>query len=378
MNSLDSLFKPFTCKSMTLNNRVAMAPMTRSCSPGNVPNDGVVEYYRKRAEGGTGLIITEGTCVEHIAAHGFQAVPNFYGNESLAKWKDVVDAVHAEGGCIAPQLWHVGAMRTPGEYPGGDQPSHSPSGRMFPGKVTGHTMTQQDIDDVIDAFAKAALAAKNMGMDAIEIHGAHGYLIDQFFWQGTNQRTDKYGGDMQGRLGFAVEMLKAIRAEVGNEFPIIFRYSQWKQQQYETKLANTPSELEAFLGPLSDAGVDIFHCSQRRFWTPEFEGSDLNLAAWTKKLTGKATMSVGSVSLDQDFFADVKDGFKSANVAGLENLDELMSRGDFDLIAVGRALIANPDWANIVKSGRQKDLKPFDKEMLYSLDGDASYFTLGR
>ncbi len=378
MDLHESLFSPFVSPKLTLPNRIAMAPMTRSCSPGNVPNDGVVEYYRKRAAGGTGLIITEGTCVDHVAAHGFQAVPNFHGDKALAGWKAVVDAVHAEGGKIAPQLWHVGAMRAPGEYPGGDLPSHSPSGMMFPGKVTGHTMSQQDIEDVIGAFAKAALAAKNIGMDAIEIHGAHGYLIDQFFWQGTNQRSDKYGGDMQGRLTFAVEMLKAIRAKVGDEFPIIFRYSQWKQQQYESKLATTPKELEAFLGPLSDAGVDIFHCSQRRFWTPEFEGSDLNLAAWTKKLTGKAAMSVGSVSLDEDFFADVKDGFKSANVADLNKLSELMERGDFDLIAVGRALIANPDWANLVREGREKELKAFDKEMLYSLDGDHSHFTLGR
>jgi 2,4-dienoyl-CoA reductase-like NADH-dependent reductase (Old Yellow Enzyme family) len=378
MSELTALFKPFVSPKLTLPNRIAMAPMTRSCSPGNIPNEGVVEYYRKRAAGGTGLIITEGTCVDHVAAHGFQAVPNFYGNEALAGWKAVVDAVHAEGGKIAPQLWHVGAMRAQGDYPGGDQPSHSPSGMMFPDKVTGHTMTQQDIDDVIKAFAQAASAAKIIGMDAIELHGAHGYLIDQFFWQGTNRRSDKYGGDMQGRLTFALEMLHAIRKEVGDDFPIIFRFSQWKQQQYETKLANSPAELEAFLGPLSDAGVDIFHCSQRRFWTPEFEGSDLNLAAWTKKLTGKATMSVGSVSLDQDFFADVKEGFKSANIADLKKLEELMARGDFDLIAVGRALIANPDWANLVKAGSEDQLQAFNKEMLYSLDGEDSYFTLGR
>lgn len=373
MSIADVLFEPFQSAKLTLPNRVVMAPMTRSFASGNLPGEPVAEYYRKRAEGGTGLIITEGTCVDHVAAHGFQSVPNFYGEEALAAWKVIVDTVHAAGGKIAPQLWHVGAVRSPGDFPGGDQPSHSPSGMSEPGVVSGHVMTQNDVDDVINAFASAAASAKAIGMDAIELHGAHGYLIDQFFWSGTNQRTDRYGGDMMARTRFAVELLRAVRQAVGPEYPIIFRYSQWKQQQYKTRLAETPQELELFLGALTDAGVDIFHCSQRRFWEPEFDGSDLNLAGWTKQLTGLPAISVGSVSLDQDFFADVKGdvqgNFKSTEVTGLDQLEQLMVRGDFDLIAVGRALIANPDWANQVKAGKQTQLRPFDKTMLHSLDG---------
>ena len=375
---IQSLFASFQSPKLTLKNRIAMAPMTRSFSVGNVPNAEVVEYYRKRAAGGTGLIITEGTCVDHEAAHGFQAVPNFYGDDALAGWSKVVKAVHAEGGKIAPQLWHVGAVRAPGDYPGGQLSAYSPSGLAAPGAPTGKKMTESDVADVIEAFASAAESAKAIGMDAIELHGAHGYLIDQFFWTGTNQRTDKYGGDLQSRSLFALEMLAAIRARVGEDYPIIFRYSQWKQQDYGARLVETPEALESFLGPLSDAGVDIFHCSQRRFWDPEFEGSDLNLAGWTKKLTGKPAISVGSVGLDQDFIADVKEGFKSAHSVGIDKLEELLARGDFDLIAVGRALIANPDWPRLIETGQSDKLVDFSKDMLYSLDGAETLFTMGK
>ena len=111
------LFKPFESENLSLTNRIVMAPMTRSFSPGNVPNDLNVEYYRKRAAGGVGLIITEGTCVGHKAANGYPNIPFIHGDEALAGWKKVVDAVHAEGGKIMPQLWHVGSVRRPGTEP---------------------------------------------------------------------------------------------------------------------------------------------------------------------------------------------------------------------------------------------------------------------
>lgn len=346
-----------------------MAPMTRSMSPNNVPNDEVVEYYRRRAEGGVGLIITEATCVGHKAASGYPNVPFFAGDESLAGWKKVVDAVHAEGSKIAPQLWHVGGVRRPGVEPGGDLPGYSPSGMALPGKVTGHVMTQQDIDDVIAAFAQSAADAERIGFDAIEIHGAHGYLLDQFFWEGTNIRHDQYGGSLENRTRFACEIVQAIRAKVADDFPIIFRFSQWKQQDYSARLAETPEQLSELLDFLVDAGVDVFHCSQRRFWEPEFEGNDLNLAGWTKKLTGKDTITVGSVSLNADFLPEGADKtFKSGEIASLDALTTMLGNNEFDLVAVGRALIANPDWANRIQAGQLQSLKPFDKNMLASLN----------
>lgn len=368
MDRAEPLFTPVDLGKLSVKNRIAMAPMTRTYSPGNIPNEAVVSYYQRRAEGGVGLIITEGTFVNHEAASGYPNVPAFYGKEALAGWKKVVDAVHAAGGKIAPQLWHVGAIRRPGIMPGGDTPGHSPSGMAKPGKVTGHAMTQDDIDNVVAAFAQAAADAKEIGFDAIELHGAHGYLIDQFFWDGTNQRTDGYGGDLAQRSRFALEIVRAVRAAVGDDFPIIFRFSQWKQQDYSVRLCETPEALQAFLTPLAEAGVDIFHCSTRRFWEPEFEGSDLNLAGWARKLTGKPTITVGSVGLNADFLPE--DGtadFKAAEPASLDRLIERAERNEFDLVAVGRALIANPDWANQVAEGQTEGLVAFEKKMLHEL-----------
>jgi len=368
MSDADTLFRPFTLGKLELSSRVVMAPMTRNQSPGNIPGDKSVEYYRRRAAGGVGLIITEGTCVDHIAASGYPDVPYFHGEERLAGWKRVADAVHGEGGKIAPQLWHCGGARKAGTPPEGDVDGYTPSGMNMPGKVNRHIMSKQDIDDVIGAFARGAADAKRLGFDAVEIHGAHGYLIDQFFWEGTNQRDDEYGGSLEKRSRFAIELIKAVREAVGPDFTVILRYSQWKQQDFTARLAESPQELEQFLLPLRDAGVDIFHCSQRRFWEPEFEGSDLNLAGWTKKITGCPTITVGSVGLNADFIPLPGEAtFREAEPASLDQLIQRMNGQDFDLVAVGRALIANPEWANMVKAGRSEDLHAFEKEMLLSL-----------
>lgn len=362
-----ALFQPFALGKLSLKNRIVMAPMTRSMSPGNVPNSKNVDYYRRRAAGGVGLIITEGTCVGHPAASGYPNVPFFYGAEALEGWRKVAEAVHGEGGKIMPQLWHVGAVRRSGIEPDPEVPGYGPSGLVAPGKKRCHEMTESDIADVISAFAEAAKNAQTLGFDGVEVHGAHGYLIDQFFWAGLNERTDEWGGDLVGRTRFATEMIKAIRAEVGPEFPVMLRWSQWKMQDYHARLATTPEELEMFLTPLAEAGVDIFHCSTRRFWDPEFEGSDLNLAGWTKKITGKPTITVGSVGLDTAFTEEGANGFLEAAPASLDDLTGRLERGEFDLVAVGRALIANPDWANKIADDDNASLRSYTKDMLTTL-----------
>lgn len=360
----DVLFKPFTLGKLELANRIVMAPMTRQFSPNGVPDQNVVDYYRRRAEGGVGLIITEGTTIPHKAASSGVQIPCFHG-AALEGWKHVVEAVHAAGGKIAPQLWHVGAIRKPGEGPHPDYPSASPSGYIKPGKQVLETLSAEEIDELIAAYTQAAVDAVKIGFDAIELHGAHGYLIDNFFWEGTNVREDEYGGSLAKRGSFAEKIVKSIRAAIGDEFPLILRFSQWKQQDYDAKLATTPEELEEFLAPLSAAGVDIFHCSNRRFWEPEFEGSDLNLAGWVKKITKKPTISVGSVGLTEEFIATYREG--TAEVAGIDELVKRMEADEFELIAVGRALIANPDWANKVRDGKMDELVTFNKEMLGEL-----------
>ena len=227
-------------------------------------------------------------------------------------------------------------------------------------------MTDEVVADTIAAFARAAGDAKRLGFDAIELHGAHGYLIDQFFWEGTNLRSDRYGGsDLAARGRFAADILKAVRAEVGPDYPVIIRLSQWKQQDYAVQMAKTPDEMAAWLQPLADAGADIFHCSQRRFWEPEFEGSDLNFAGWAKKLTGRPTITVGSVGLSGEFIASF--GGESSKPASLDELLRRFNRGDFDLVAVGRALISDPDWAVKVRDGRTAELSDFSPAALAAL-----------
>ncbi len=364
--STAALFRPFQLKGLTLANRIVMAPMTRSQSPGRVPGADVAAYYRRRAEGEVGLIITEGTYVDEPAAGFDPSVPNFHGQQALAAWRHVAEQVHAARGRIMPQLWHVGMVVSPGQQPRPGIPPIGPSGFSKPGDQTGEPMTQVDVDRVIDAFAKGARDAQVRGFDGVELHGADGYLIDQFFWEGTNHRTDQYGGDLVSRTRFAAEIIREVRRRIGPDFPLILRWSQWKLQDFEAKLVRTPQELERFLEPLLDAGVDAFHCSTRRFWEPEFSGSDLNLAGWTKKLTGKPSITVGSVTLNEDLMTSFSTA-TTAGVTGLDNLMERLDRGEFDLVAIGRSLIVNPTWPSIVRRGALSELLPFNRTVLSEL-----------
>ncbi|WP_432093355.1 NADH:flavin oxidoreductase [Streptomyces sp. bgisy100] len=360
------LSRPIALNGLTVPNRIAMAPMTRKFSPGGIPGEDVRSYYARRAAAGVGLIVTEGTYVGHESAGESDRVPRFHGEEQLAGWAKVAEAVHAAGGTIVPQLWHIGMVRKQGDAPYPEAPAVGPSGIRLDGtEGTGTAMTRHDLDNVIGAFAEAAAAAERIGFDGIELHGAHGYLLDQFLWAGTNRRTDAYGGDPVARAKFAAEIVAAVRETVSSDFPVIFRYSQWKQEAYDARLARTPEELEAILTPLAEAGVDAFHASTRRYWLPEFEDSDLNLAGWTKKLTGRPTITVGSIGLDGDFLRSFAG--EGAAVGSIDNLLERLERDEFDLVAVGRALLHDPDWAAKVLAGRLEELKPYDAAALKTL-----------
>jgi 2,4-dienoyl-CoA reductase-like NADH-dependent reductase (Old Yellow Enzyme family) len=366
MSINNTLFRPFSLKSLNIKNRIVMAPMTRSFSPNGVPTADVAAYYRKRAEGEVGLILSEGTVIDRVSSSNDANIPHFYGDEALAGWQNVINDVHTAGGAMGPQIWHMGIMdnHRSGWVP--SQPFEGPSGLNRPGFNNGNTMTDADIADTIAAFGRAAADAKRLGFDCVEIHGAHGYLIDQFFWDATNQRTDIYGGKtLAERSRFAIEVIKEVRKQVGDDFAVIIRLSQWKPADYDNVLAKTPQELESWLNPMADAGVDIFHCSQRRFWETQYEGSDLNFAGWAKKVTGKATITVGSVGLDGEFLAAFAGA--SSNPSSLDELLRRMDRGDFDLVAVGRPLLADPHWTQKIREERTDELKGFSKEALMEL-----------
>jgi 2,4-dienoyl-CoA reductase-like NADH-dependent reductase (Old Yellow Enzyme family) len=360
------LFAPFVSPKLSLPNRIVMAPMTRSKSPGGVPGADVAAYYRRRAEHGVGLIVTEGTAIDHPAAVMNPNIPWFHGDAPLAGWARVVSEVHRAGGRIVPQLWHVGMSRKVGAEPNPDARPVGPSGLVKPGELVNEPMSGQEIAEVIAGYARSAAQARRLGFDGLELHAAHGYLIDQFLWGGTNLRDDRYGGDLTRRTQFGVDVVRACRAEVGGDFPIIFRFSQWKIQDYGARLATTPDELAALLSPLVDAGVDIFHCSTRRFWQPEFDGSTLNLAGWTKKLTGLPVITVGSVGLSEEFMASLREA-KSAETEGLDALIGMVERQEVDLVAIGRALLVDAAWAEKVRAGRSEELVPFTPEALKTL-----------
>ncbi|WP_395306920.1 NADH:flavin oxidoreductase [Mycobacterium sp. AMU20-3851] len=356
--SIEDLFRPLTVRSLTVPNRFAMAPMTRQASPDGVPGVDVAEYYRRRAAGGVGLIITEGVRLADPTAGYPASIPTIAGESVLAGWTRVVEAVHREGATIAAQLWHQGAER---EDADGVVPV-SPSGVDGHGNPKGRALQRDELSQVVEHFARAAATARDIGFDAVELHGAHGYLLDEFLWERTNLRTDDYGGSLAARTRFPAEVVAGVRAAVGPEYPIIFRFSQWKGTDYAASIATDATELAALLAPLVTAGVDIFHPSTRRHYVPAFPDSDsaLSLAGWTKKVTGAPVIAVGSVGLQTQFRSE-----KPGQLIEPESADWLVaqfSAGEFDIAALGRALLADPSWVNRLRDGTIDGFRGYDPE----------------
>jgi 2,4-dienoyl-CoA reductase-like NADH-dependent reductase (Old Yellow Enzyme family) len=362
------LFEPFHEAGLRLPNRIVMAPMTRRFCPGGVPTAEVSAYYTRRAGADVGLIVTEGTWINHPSASNSQNVPRFYGQDALTQWRQIARDVHAVGGRIIPQLWHVGALVADSTSDTRTGAPISPSGFYDPGEMIAEPMRQSDIDVVIDAYATAAADAQKLGFDGAEFHGAHGYLIDQFLWDATNQRTDGYGGNLRERTRFAVEMIEECRRRVGPDFPLILRISQFKAKHFDYKFTASAHELADLVEPLAEAGVSIFHCSQRRFWEAEYSGSSLNFAGWVKKLSGRPTIAVGSVGLNRDgVTALYLDPATPSRPASLERLEEMLDRKEFDLVAVGRALLKDPYWAEKIRNNKTSELQTYDAEALKTL-----------
>lgn len=366
--AVNALFEPLQVRSLALPNRIVMSPMTREHSPGGVPGADVAAYYRRRAEGGSGLVITEGVAIDHRSAVDSPKVPRLHGEAALVGWRGVVDEVHEAGGRIIPQLWHVGPLWGAMSDVDPSLTSMRPSGvwgragrTVYPDDYIARAsaptaaMTEQDLEDVIAAYVRSARNAVEVGFDGIAIHAAHGYLLDSFLWESTNQRTDQWGGDLQRRTRFPVEVIRAIRREIGPELPIFFRFSQHKQQDYGARIANTPAELSVVLNALIDAGVDVLDASIRRFDLPAFEGSDLTLAGWAKKLTGAVSMAVGSVGLSKP----LRDT-GTPEPADLDGVFRRLKSNEFDLVAIGRLHLADPALARTLRRGGP--IPTFDRE----------------
>ncbi len=366
------LFAPLTIGSHTLRNRFVLPGMQRGWCVDGAPDERLSDYYRRRVEGGVGLIISESVAVDHPSSTQTELFARL--NRSTADaWNRCIGAVKDAGGTMILQLWHEGAIRkVGGEGPWSAHPTLSPSGLAYGGKENGRAATGDELAAIRDAFVRSAAIARDAGADGVEVHGAHGYLLDQFLWPVTNRRDDGYGGDdMRQRARLPAEIISGIREECGPDFLISFRFSQWKEADFTARIAHDPDELGTFTNLLKQAGANILHASTRRFWEPEWPGSPLNLAGWARKLSGLPTITVGSVGLS----TDVMSGFLGEEVTGRieTGVAELVRRfnaGEFDMVAIGRSLISDPDWVLKVRDGRYSSVRIFSRDDLKLPDAD--------
>lgn len=369
----ETLFRPFEVRCLQLDNRLVMSPMTRMGCPDGLPDGVNRNYYADRAAGGTGLVVTEGIGVDHPTSVDHSSIPRLDGPESVAAWKVVTDAVHAAGGRILAQLWHVGPLW--GANARFDRPQRDrlmemhpmrPSGLWGTPGVTTYSeraiarwspevapMTDDDISEVISAFARSARFAVDAGFDGVTLHGGHGYLLDSFVWDDTNRRSDEWGGDLAARSRFPAAVVAAVREAIGADAALFYRFSQHTQQDYKALKATSPDELAVYLGALADAGADLFDASTRRFDDPAFpdlEGDDaeVSLAGWSRRLTGRPSGAVGGVGIG----TSLREQKSGKEVRPADNIDAVvaaMDRGEFDLISVGRLHLADPEIARILR-----------------------------
>lgn len=370
----EALFRPLEVRSLHLANRLVMSPMTRMGCPDGLPDEVNRDYYADRAAGGTGLVVTEGIGVDHPTSVDHSWIPRLDAPESVSAWRVVTDAVHAAGGRIIAQLWHVGPlwganarfdrahrdrlmemhpMRPSGLWgtPGVTTYSERSVARWSPEVPP---MTDSDISEVIDAFARSARLAMEAGFDGVTLHGGHGYLLDAFVWADTNRRTDDWGGDLAARSRFPAAVVAAVRDAIGPDAPLFYRFSQHTQQDYTVRKATSPDELGVYLGALAEAGVDLLDASTRRFSDaafPDLEGDDgeVTLAGWARRLTGLPTGAVGGVGIGTSL-REQKSGKPAIAADNIDAVVECMERGEFDLISVGRLHLADPSIAEVLRT----------------------------
>ena len=352
------LLQPLEIGRLRLRNRFVLPGMQRAWTVDGAPTERMREYYRQRALGGTALVITEACAVDHPSATS-NSLFGWLTAQTAGAWASCVDAVHSAGGAMFLQLWHQGAVDTGGADEG--FVALSPSGLAHPDKPFGRAASAADLAAIRQAFVRSAVYAQETGADGVEIHACHGYLLDQFLWPAINRRTDRYGGAaMSGRAAFPAEVIAAVREATGPDFTISVRISQWKELDYEAKIAATPGELGQLVSILRSAGADLFHVSTRRFWTPEWEGSDLGLAGWVKSFAGAPVIAVGSVGLDVDVMATLEgEEARPTGNSRIEDLVRRFRRGDFDLVSVGRSQIGDPDWVAKMSDDRIGEIRPF-------------------
>ncbi|WP_404712815.1 12-oxophytodienoate reductase [Sphingomonas sp. MMS24-J13] len=369
------LFSPFRLKSLELASRFVLPGMQRGWSVGGAPTDRLSDYYVRRVHGGVGLIITELVAVDHVSSTRSEVFSRL-DDSSFDAWQKCVAAVREAGGKIIMQLWHEGAIRK--DEPDPERPDEqitptlSPSGLMAPDRPRGRAALAEELEEIKDAFVRSALLAQKAGAHGVEIHGAHGYFLDQFLWANTNRRDDDYGGPtIADRARYPAAIARAIRAACGEDFLISFRFSQWKEIDLRATIVDSPEELGILVSILREARVDVLHISTRRFWEPAWPHSDKTMSHWVKELSGLPVIAVGSVGLTKDIMETVQGQEADHHIAeSITLLEQGIARGDFDLIAVGRGQIGDPDWVRKAREGRFHDIIPFTREALGKIEGE--------
>lgn len=323
------LFTPFNLRGHELKNRIVMAPLTRNRAihGSDAPQALNAEYYAQRAS--AGLIISEATQISPTAK-GYAWTPGMYSPEQVAGWKLVTDAVHAKGGTIYAQLWHVGRISHPSLQPGGVAPV-APSALTPAGQKTfiengtfseigqPRALRLEEIPQIIEEYRKAARNAINAGFDGVEIHAANGYLIQQFLSDGSNQRTDAYGGSIDNRLRFALEVVQAVTAEIGGE-----------------RVGIRLSPVGAVNGIIESAPAAVYFPLVRAL-------NQFNLA-YIHVIEGATQGSREFGGFDFHALRDEFDGAWMVNNNYTRELAiESLASGYADLVAFGRPFIANPD-----------------------------------
>ncbi|CAM4460206.1 NADH:flavin oxidoreductase [Paenibacillus tarimensis] len=376
----DNLFTSMTIGGLTLDNRVGVAPMTRtSATPEGLATEAMISYYASFAHGGFGFIITEGIYPDDKFSQGYLNQPGLVTNEHVQSWRRVVEAVHQEGGKIIAQLMHAGALSQGNrfadttiapsavlpkgeqmEFYGGKGPFREP-----------REATKEDIQQMITGFAQAAKRAMSAGFDGVEIHGANGYVLDQFLTDYTNRRLDEYGGSTENRVRLLVEVINAVKEAVGDKFTVGIRISQGKVNDYTHKWAGREKEAAIIFGQIGTAKPDYIHVTEYEAWQPAFpegegthatdpafEKGQSSLAALAKRYGGVPVMANGKL-----------DNPDSAST--------ILAKGEADLITIGKGALANHDWVNKVKHNQplavfQPDkilspdatIKPFETELV--------------
>ncbi len=346
MTDTSILFQSTSIGSLQLENRMAVAPMTRvSATEDGCPTDQMARYYRGFAEGGFALVITEATYVDKQYAQGYHYQPGLTDDAQTAAWAKVADAIHAGGAKACMQFVHAGALNQGrnAAYPeGAIAPSAvQPLGTMLTfyrgegGYDMPREITRDEIVAVKQSFVDACVRAVAAGFDAIEIHGANGYLLDQFWTAYTNQRTDEYGGEARNRIRLDEEIIREAIAATNGAVPIGLRLSQSKVNDYDYQWAGGEQDAADIFPVLDAAGMAFIHITEHDA-TAEVFGSGHSLAGLAHKYSKAPVIVNGGLG----------DPEKAASV---------VANGDADIIAQGKSALANQDWPRKVQAGEALD-----------------------